>query len=280
MYILWGMEYCGRHFSTSDIQLIRDLIAGGCNRYHLSRMFCEKTAWKKPDGGLKEMSCRVALLKMERDGHILLPPPQRPANNHLKKPNEMVLPLPTTDPVGDLTLDIVDRTTSALWNAYIDRYHYLGYTPLPGAQLRYVVKADDQIVALLGFAAAAWKCAPRDDVIGWDQAMRGKNLHLVVNNARFLILMKVKNLASRILSRAARRIVRDWCARYGFAPVLLETFVDTRRFTGTCYKAANWLCVGVTQGRGKLDRYHEHRLPVKSVWLYPLRKDFRECLRS
>ena len=274
------MQYCGRSFSTPDIELIRGLIAGGLNRFHLSRVFCEKTAWRKPDGGLKEMSCRVALLKMERDGHILLPPPQRPANNHLKKPKEMPLPLPTTGNVGTLALEIVTRTTSPLWNAYIDRYHYLGYTPLPGAQLRYVVKADNQIVALLGFAAAAWKCAPRDDAIGWDQATRKKNLHLVVNNARFLILVRTKNLASRILSLAAKRIAADWRIRYGFEPVLLETFVDTERFTGTCYKASNWVCVGATQGRGKLDRYHEHRLPVKSVWLYPLRKDFTRWLRS
>jgi len=274
------MEYCGRSFSTPDIELIRGLIAEGRNRVHLSRLFCEKTGWKKPDGGLKEMSCRVALLKMERDGHILLPPPQRPANNHLKKPKEIALPLPTGEHARELVLDIVDRTTTALWNAYIERYHYLGYTPLPGAQLRYVVKADGEIVALLGFAAAAWKCAPRDDYIGWDATTRKKNLHLVVNNARFLILVRTKNLASRILSMAAKRIVTDWRIRYGFEPVLLETFVDTERFTGTCYKASNWHCVGTTQGRGKLDTYHKHKLPVKSVWLYPLDKEFRRCLNG
>ena len=179
---------------------------------------------------------------------------------------------------GKIALEIVDTKTSSLWNAYIDRYHYLGYTPLPGAQLRYFVKADGEILALLGFGAAAWKCAPRDTFIGWDAEARKRNLHLVVNNARFLILVQVKNLASRILSLAAKRIGSDWHARYGYAPVLLETFVDTERFTGTCYKASNWVCVGATQGRGKLDRYHEQKLPVKSVWLYPLDKDFRQCL--
>jgi hypothetical protein len=259
------MEYCGRQFSTPDVDLIRSLIAGGLNRYHLSRVFCEKTEWTKPDGGL----------------NILLPPPQRPANNHLKKPKEIALPLPaTTENVGTLALELVDRRTSTLWNAYIDRYHYLGYTPLPGAQLRYFVKADDEILGLLGFSAAAWKCAPRDTFIGWDATTRKKNLHLVVNNARFLILVKVKNLASRMLSLAAKRIVTDWRTRYGYAPVLLETFVDTERFTGTCYKAANWICAGATQGRGKLDIRHERKLPVKSVWLYPLDKDFRRCLNG
>ena len=272
------MQYCGRSFSTPDIELIRGLIAEGLNRSHLSRMFCEKTDWKKPDGGLKEMSCRVALLKMEREGHIILPPAQRPANNHLKKPKEMPLLLPTTEQVEKLALELVDKKTSALWNAYIDRYHYLGYTPLPGAQLRYFVKAGDEILGLLGFSAAAWKCAPRDAFIGWDAQARKKNLHLVVNNARFLILVKIQNLASRMLSKATRRIASDWQMRYGYAPVLLETFVDSERFTGTCYKASNWVCVGATQGRGKLDRYHEHKLPKKSVWLYPLNKDFRRCL--
>ena len=274
------MQYCGRIFSTADIQLIQSLIAGGLNRLHLSRRFCETVDWRKPDGGLKEMSCRVALLKLERDGHILLPPPQKPANNHLKKPKERALPLPTVGTIHDLALETVDRKTTALWNAYIDSYHYLGYTPLPGAQLRYFVKADGEILALLGFSAAAWKCAPRDTFIGWDAEARKRNLHLVVCNARFLILVKEKNLASRILSLAAKSIASDWQIRYGYAPVLLETFVDTERFTGTCYKASNWISVGTTQGRGKRDRYHEHSLPVKSVWLYPLRKDFTRWLQS
>jgi Domain of unknown function (DUF4338) len=274
------MRYCGREFTGKEMDLIRRLIATGANRQKLSRMFCEEVAWRKPDGGLKEMSCKVAFLRMHRGGHILLPPPTKPANNHLKKPKSMALPLPDIKDAGTLTLDIVDRTTSALWNAYIDRYHYLGYTPLPGAQLRYVVKADGQILALLGFAAAAWTCAPRDTFIGWDAKARKKNLHLVVNNARFLILARLPNLASRILSLAARRIAADWRIRYGFEPVLLETFVEKERFTGTCYKAANWISVGDTQGRGKLDVRNERKLPVKSVWLYPLDKDFTRWLRS
>ena len=276
------MRYCGREFTGEEMDRIGRLIATGVNRQNLSRMFCEEVAWRKPDGGLKEMSCKVAFLRMHRDGHIVLPAPTKSANNHLKKPNMAPLPLPgmVTPGLHDLDMELVDRTTSALWNAYIDQYHYLGYTPLPGAQLRYVVRSEGQVLALLGFAAAAWTCAPRDTFIGWDRATRKKNLHLVVNNARFLILVKAKNLASRILSLAARRIGSDWRLRYGYEPVLLETFVDTERFAGTCYKAGNWICVGATQGRGKLDRYHEHRLPKKSVWLYPLRKDFTRCLRS
>jgi len=272
------MEYCGRQFSACDIDLIRDLIGKGINRTGLSRMFCEKVEWRKADGGLKEMSCRVALLRMERDGHIVLPSPQRPANNHLKKPKEIGLPLPDIRAVDSLDVEMVDRSTSALWNAYIERYHYLGYAPLPGAQLRYLIRSHGQVLALLGFSAAAWKCASRDEAIGWDSPTRKKNLHLVVNNARFLILARHRNLASRILSLVAKRMASDWLERYGYAPVLLETFVEKDRFTGCCYKASNWVMVGETKGRGKLDVRHEHKLPVKSVWLYPLRKDFKGWL--
>jgi hypothetical protein len=281
------MRYCGREFTACELQLIERLIAGGANRYHLSRRFCEEVGWRKPDGGLKEMSCRVALLRMHRDGHIVLPAPQRPANNHLKKPKATLLALPQAEVVrnaGDyaLRIEIADRNTSALWNEYIDRYHYLGYTPLPGAQLRYFIKSDDQILALMGFSAAAWTCAPRDGYIGWDTETRKKNLHLVVNNARFLILPWIRsyNLASRILSAAARRIASDWQERYHYEPVLLETFVEKERFTGACYKAANWIPVGDTKGRGKLDVHNEYKLPVKSVWLYPLDKGFRSWLKG
>lgn len=269
------MEYCGHQFSECEIDLIRGLIEKGMNRTGLSRAFCETTGWRKCDGGLKEMSCRVALIKMERDGRIILPPPQRPANNHLKKPKAVSLPLPDSEDIGVLDVEIVGKNTSALWNAYIEKYHYLGYTPLPGGQLRYLVKSEGQILALLGFSAAAWKCAPRDDFIGWDVKTREKNLHLVVNNSRFLILMRHPNLASRILSRMAKRIATDWRVRYGYEPVLLETFVEKERFTGGCYRASNWTMVGETKGRGKLDVRHENKVPVKTVWLYPLRKDLK-----
>jgi hypothetical protein len=274
------MRYCGREFTEKEMDLIHNLIAAGLNRQKLSRMFCEHVGWRKPDGGLKEMSCKVAFLKMHRDGHIVLPPPTKSANNHLKKPGEIALPLPSLTCVDDLTMEVVDATTSPLWNAYIETYHYLGYTPLPGAQLRYVVRSQGQILALLGFSAAAWTCAPRDKYIGWDITTRKKNLHLVVNNARFLILARYPNLASRILSMTARRIASDWHQRYGYRPVLLETFVEKERFTGGCYKASNWLRVGETKGRGKLDIRHEYKVPVKTIWLYPLEKDFRRWLKS
>lgn len=282
------MRYCGREFTDTDIELIRTLLESpGINRQKLSRLFCEATEWRKPDGGLKEMSCKVALLRMHREGHIILPSPQKPANNHLKKGKRTIFALPQPEvnkKVGEhvLQLVIAEKADSALWNEYIDRYHYLGYTPLPGAQLRYFVKSGTQVLALLGFGAAAWKTAPRDEYIGWEAVTRKRNLHLIVNNARFLILpwVRSKNLGSKILSMVSRRIVSDWRQRYNYEPVLLETFVEKERFLGTCYKAANWIYVGDTQGRGKLDVHNEYKLPVKGIWLYPLRRDFRRHLSA
>ena len=281
------MHYCGREFLKEEIQWIdRQIVeVPGITRQELSRRFCKKTNWRKPDGGLKDMSCRVAFLKMDKDGLIKLPAPKRayfkPGTNmkrtsRCREQPEIVKPAGQLNPV----LELVQKSQSALWNEFIDRYHYLGYKALPGAQLRYFVKSDGKTLALLGFGAAAWKTAPRDQYIGWDAETRKNNLHLIVNNARFLILPWVisKNLGSKILSTASRRLASDWENRYSYRPQLLETFVEKKRFAGTCYKAANWICVGETKGRGKLDVKNEYKLPVKSVWLYPLSRDFRKKL--
>jgi hypothetical protein len=277
------MRYCGREFTDEEITLIRRLITEnpGITRQRLSIAFCEEVGWRKADGKLKDMSCRVAFLRMQRDGHITLPAPRRSGNNNRKVPKRTLLgePQPETDKDAgeyDLQMEIVGQSSSALWNEYIDRYHYLGYTPLPGAQLRYFVTSGNQVLALLGFGAAAWKTAPRDNYIGWDAETRKRNLHLVVNNARFLILpwVRSKNLGSKILSMASRRICWDWLRRHNYEPVLLESFVEKGRFLGTCYKAANWVYVGDTQGRGKLDVRKEYKLPVKGIWLYPLKRHF------
>jgi hypothetical protein len=279
------MRYCGREFTDEEIKLIQDLIVSvpDITRQKLSQRFCEEVSWRKPDGGLKEMSCRVAFLRMHKDGHIRLPAPRRVPRKLAPKRTLFAEAQPVIQKKAgayDLQVEIVRRSDSALWNEYIDRYHYLGYTPLSGAQLRYFVKADDQVLALLGFGAAAWKTAPRDEYIGWDAETRKKNLHLIVNNCRFLVLPWVvsRNLASRVLSLTSKRIVSDWQERYHYAPVLMETFVEKQRFQGTCYKATNWIYVGDTKGRGKLDVQNEYKLPVKAVWLYPLRKDFRRRL--
>lgn len=279
-------RYSGRDFSAEELVAIRTRIETVANlsRWALSIWICQQLGWRKPDGGLKEMSCRVALLRMEKDGLLRLPPPQRRNGNGKCKPKLTA----ATDPhppvclpagkLGPLELAIVnDKQDSQLWNEYIERYHYLGYQPLPGAQLRYFVYANQQLVALLGFGAAAWSLAPRDRWIGWSASSRKAHLHQVVNNARFLILpwIESKNLASCILGRVSRRLASDWKARYLIEPLLVETFVDAQRFRGTCYRAANWKYLGQTKGRGKKGP-HKPTCPIKDIWVYPLRSNFRD----
>ncbi len=282
------MRYCGREFSDDELACIRRLAAEpGTNRRVISRRVCEEFGWRKPDGGLKEMSCRVVLLRMQADGLVRLPAPlHRSSNAARSTPRtpqaEPQAPLFTAaGELRQLRLELVEsKRDSLLWNEYVDRYHYLGYQPLPGAQLRYVARAEGSLLALFGFGAAAWKTAPRDDFIGWTRAQHEARLHLVANNARFLILpwVRSRHLASKLLGLAARRLPGDWHARYGYRPVLLETFVEKECFSGTCYRAANWLYLGDTKGRGKLDTAHAHAVPVKSVWVLPLAPRFRELL--
>jgi hypothetical protein len=282
-------RYCGRDFSSTEIKWVKKLIEDNpqINRQEISRRFCDAFDWRKPDGGLKDMSCRVAFIRMHENGLIRLPAPKKVFNKpgrSLKKTSRTAPQASITKPAGhlDLTLQRVDRKMSGLWNEYIHRYHYLGYKALPGAQIRYFVKSNDRILALLGFGAAAWQTAPRDLFIGWDTKARKRNLHLVVNNARFLILpwIRSKNLGSRILSLSARHLADDFQDRYKYRPVLMETFVEKRRFSGTCYKAANWICVGETTGRTKIDLPKRGSAPIKTIWLYPLTKDFRERLQN
>lgn len=280
------LRYCGREFTALEVEGIRALIADNpsANRARLSRLVCEAIGWRRIDGRLKEMNCRVVMLKMQEDGLLHLPPPQTRNNNgkpYRRRTSDaepgLFSVVASAGALEAVHLDLVSgRTQSHQWNEYIDRYHYLGYQPLPGAQLRYFARANEQVVALLGFGAAAWKTAPRDRFIGWTAEQRERQLHLVVNNARFLILpwVQCRNLASRILGMATRRLADDWEQCYGFRPVLVETFVETPRFRGTCYKAANWTYLGETQGRGKLDVEHKAQLPKKAVWVHPLVKHF------
>lgn len=282
--------YCGREFSPEDIQTIKLLIVHNpsLKRRPLSRKVCQRLGWLKPNGELKDMTCRVAMLRMHADGLITLPPAQ--SRGVRVKPH--FPPTTATDPqtplmqpvheLGALRLcPITDTASSRLWNEFIARYHYLGYTPMSGSQMRYNVFAGDRQVALLSFGASAWRLAGRERFIGWQEPERLRNLQLVVNNARFLILpwIQSKGLASKILSRIARQLPVDWHQRYGYAPVLLETFVESQRHRGTCYKAANWTHVGQTTGRGKKSTVHHQIIPIKDIWLYPLRKDFASLLR-
>ncbi|MES9901409.1 MAG: DUF4338 domain-containing protein [Sedimenticola sp.] len=282
------IRYCGRNFTDQELEQIRALIAEDASRTRaeLSRLTCRMLDWFKPDGGLKDMSCRVAMLRMAEDGLITLPPPRRkpPPRQKIHFSSQTDPQTAITQPVHELAPvqlhQVIHRDHSRLWNEYIHRYHYLGHQPLPGAQLRYFATIDQQIVAALGFGAAAWQTAPRDQYISWSHEQRQSNLPLVVNNARFLIMpwVKSKNLASSILGMIVRRLPDEWHSRYGIRPVLLETFVDTERFSGTCYKAANWINVGKTKGRGKLGPAGKQSVPIKDIWLYPLYRQFRAKL--
>ena len=283
------LRLCGRVWSPADLERIRDEIrqASPPLRAEVARRVCEAFQWRDGLGRPKLMSCRVALLRLHRAGRIELPAPSR-GNGNGKRLRYQRCDLPvgearrgTVSDLAEVRLEPVsDRRRSALWNGLVDQYHYLGYTPLPGAQIRYLIRCGAAVLGALGFGAAAWKVAARDEWIGWSTSVREQHLSGVLNNARFLLLpwVQVRNLASRVLSLAARRIGADFEARYGFRPVLLESFVEVARFQGTCYRAANWRYVGQTRGRGKCDRHHRTKLPVKAVYVYPLQRDFRACL--
>jgi len=282
------VKYCGRMFSDAEIEFIQHhAFVPGISRRELSKRVCQEFGWRKPDGGLKDMSCRVALLRMQKDGLV-----QLQSVKSRKFSRQPIIHTSATEPqssilkpareLHNIHLELITKDSSRLWNEYIDRYHYLGYKTLPGAQLRYFARSDEGLLALFGFGAAAWKAAPRDKFIGWSPSLREANLHLIVNNARFLILpwVKSQHLASKLLGMVVRRLADDWLIRYNYRPVLLETFVEKERFAGTCYRAANWIYLGDTQGRGKLDRAKTFSLPVKSIWVLPLTNRFREVLNA
>ncbi len=285
-----GRRYCGRKFSPADLAQIRQLLQlqPALGRVALSRRVCQDLGWLNALGQPKAMSARVALLRMEKDGLIRLPAPlsqngcgqRRFQLTAASDPREPVpAPLRALEPL--VFQRVPGGRLSRLWNELIARYHYLGYRPLSGAQMRYLVwSADGRLLAALGFGACAWQLQPRDRHIGWNDRQRRAGLHRIVNNARFLILPWVQcgGLASRILSGILKPLRADWRWRYGYEPVLLETFVEIPRFTGTSYRAANWMRLGQTQGRGKLEKQHCQIAPLKDIWVYPLHRDFRKIL--
>ena len=285
-------RYHGRDFTVAEMVLMRSLIAVSPqqSRAGLAREFCHAIGWIGPDGTIRAMMARLTMLAMHRDGIITLPPPRRsprrlrePAPGPETDPPQTPMPgtLNAVRPIRLVQITGADPGASRIWNGFIARWHYLGYTPLVGAQMRYAVEdCDGRPLAMLGFSAAAWKTAPRDAFIGWSPQVREQNLQQVINNARYLIMpwVRIPNLASHILSEARRRLPQDWHDRYKVAPVLMETFVETPRFTGAVYKASGWIHVGTTQGRGKYDRKKERAKPKKDIWLCPLRKDWKRTL--
>lgn len=278
----------GRQIGAEDLGLIRSLIAaeGHRGRCCISRELCRRWNWTQPDGSLKDAACRALLLSLEDRGLIQLPRRQRGVihgRSQGRGPRQVELQLAEpSDTVGfpDAVSwrPAIEGEALSLYKTLLDSRHYLGYQRPVGHPIRYLAYADDKPLAALGWAAAAQKVAARDQFIGWTQAQRIKNLRLVVCNTRFLVLPRVPHLASHLLAANVRRLAADWQARFGYAPVLLETFVDTTRFKGTCYKAANWIFAGLTQGRGKYDRHTRRAQTIKAVFLYPLRTDFRQIL--
>ena len=283
-------RYCGREFSPAELDHIRKLLElrPVLGRVALSRRICQDFGWLNVLGQPKEMSCRVALLRMEKDGLIRLPPPltrgaprqRRFELSAASDPREPVqASVRTLEP---LVFQRVEKgPLSSLWNELIQRYHYLGYRPLSGAQMRYLVwSADGRLLAALGLGASAWQVKPRDQHIGWNHPQRVRGLHRIVNNARFLILPWVRcpGLASRILSALPTPLQADWTWRYGYEPVLLESFVEVPRFSGASYQAANWIRLGETRGRGKLEKNNQQVVPPKEIWIYPLYPLYRQVL--
>lgn len=289
---LLSVRYCNRDFTLRDLEDIRAIIASPENphRAAIARAVCLHFNWRKPDGGLKVMSCSVALKRMDAHGWIALPPPLHPGSPPYKGPKLTAAsdPQPMLEghrgDLGPLELRRVREPGDArLWNELIARYHYAGHCRLAGAQMRYLVYANGRLLAALGFGAAAWRVYDRDAFIGWSDQQRVARLHLIANLARFLICpwVNVKFLASSILAAAARQLPREWEARYAYRVQLLETFVECDRFAGTCFRAANWTCVGETVGRGKCDRLHNGpTTSFKSIWVRPLNTRFRDVLAA
>lgn len=282
----------GRDLHPKDIAYIKEQIAAHpkWHRTRLSREICAAWGWRDEVGRPKDMACRSMLLKLEIRDLLTLPPPRRAGVNHsrsrafqplLHNTSTINTTLRTLQPI---TLVSVGQGEDALlWLTLLRQYHYLGFTTHVGQSISYLAKASDgRPVACLLFGAAAWKTAPRDAFIGWSATQRERNISRIINNMRFLIppWVHVPHLASHILAMALRRLPDDWQIKYGFKPVLVETFVQQDRFRGTCYKAANWQCIGVTRGRTRQDRHNRIKVPVKDIYVYPLCRDFRKTLRT
>jgi hypothetical protein len=288
------LKYRGRTLTTDDLEFIRRLIADnrGSSRRALSAKLCEAWDWRQPNGGLCDMVCRGMMLALHRGGHIELPPVRWVNPNPLaRRRAERSRPAPVLvdqtplesalAAIRPLEFQQVRRTAEEkLFNSLLDRYHYLGYTQPVGEHLKYVVYAQGRPIACLGWSSAPRHLGPRDRFIGWSAEARRKNIRFLAYNTRFLILpfVRVEHLASHILAAIARLLPLDWERVYGHSIHYLETFVDPGRFRGTCYRAANWQCLGLTTGRGK-DAYDtKPNRSLKEVLGYPLTKDFRRLL--
>ncbi len=287
----------GREFPTEVIERIRDAVSADAEltRTELSRRVCEWLSWRQANGRLREVSCRVALQALEQRGVIELPPSRaadrkRPSRVEPGLQTEFVLqertPLPTElHQLGRIELVVVGKDCPqeyGQWKEALERFHPEGHVTLPQAHVRYLIRCRYGVLGALGFSAAARQLAARDAHIGWSSPARTANRELVVANSRFLLLpwVRVKDLASHVLARAARQLAQDWQSACGLRPVLLETYVDAARYRATCYRAAGWQRVGATCGRTRNDRTHTRRARVRDIYLLPLSGDYRRRLCS
>jgi len=285
------LKYRGRAITVADIEFMQRLIAvhPEASRRALSKLLCEAWDWRQPNGELRDMVCRSLMLALHRSGFIELPPVrQRPRNNVVERQRPKRVEVDerrlrvSLSALRPLTFRQVRRTgEEKLFNALVAEHHYLGYRSPVGEHLKYLVySSEERPIACFGWCSPARRLAPRDRFIGWSKEARAQNAHFIAYNSRFLILpwVEVRQLASHLLSRMARVLVRDWESVYGHEIHYLETFVDPERFRGTCYRAANWISLGLTTGRGKDDQQNKPNRTLKEVLGYPLSGRFREIL--
>lgn len=285
----WPLKIQGRWLSEADVAEIRRLLRENSdwNRSRLSVELCRRWSWRRPDGQLKDMACREMLRKLEKRSLIVLPPRQNSGPGRTRNiPPVEVDRSPIRCRLHDLKpVAVTDARRSKdderLFNHLVKTFHYLSFGRTVGQNMKYLFRdCSGRPLGCALFGAAAWKAEDRDRWIGWAPEVRERNLGLMCGNTRFLILpwIEVPHLASHVLGACLRRLSRDWVVRYGSPIVLVETFVDTTRFKGTCYKAANWRLVGRTKGRSRQDRHSRLKVPVKDIRVYPLRGDFRKFL--
>src|SRR5881396_1437149 len=284
-------RYRGQTIDGEQIGFLREFIAAHqeSSRWKLSRQLCEALGWKQPNGALRDVVCRGLLLMLERAGQIELPPVRRIIRGQRRnaRPRPEAVWIDTTPiqvrfvELGPVELEQVRRTADEeLFNSLMEHHHYLGYEQPVGEHLKYLVWAQGRPVACLAWSSAPRHLGSRDRYIGWSGEARRRNIRFIAYNTRFLILpwVRVEHLASHILGRMAAQIPDDWQRMYGHPIHFLETFVDPERFRGTCYRAANWVLLGRTTGRGKNDLTHKANRSIKEVLALPLHRRFRELL--
>ena len=292
-----GLRFCGANVSATQLEMIRETVddCGGLSRTELANTVCELLDWRRPNGSTKGHECRLFLEELESKGILRLPVSRANGRKSAAKTVALdeggdVLSATLSGKLcelGPVRLELVQtRQQQHQWRDWVDRYHYLGCKVPFGAHLRYFVlttRPQPQRVGCLQVSSPAWRMAPRDQWIGWDDAQRLRGLQRIVQNSRFLILpwVKIPYLASSALSVLARGVAQDWEAVYAVMPTLMETLVDPSRFRGTCYRAANWIHLGQTSGRGRMDSGHEHHgAAPKDILVYPLCRKAREKLRE